>query len=114
MASKGAIRVAFEGQRSLAFGSISGTYAGVGTAFSNPIRMLEVQNLTDADLQFSVDGVNDHFVVAANQAKIYDFSSNKTSSTGLYIAEGDRIYVKTIETPTEKAVYVTAIYGEDE
>jgi len=114
MASKSAIRLAFEEQRSLAFGSISATYAGIGGAFAHPVRMLEVQNLTDADLQFSLDGVTDHFICAAKQAKIYDITANKTQDSGFYAAEGDRVYVKEIEDPTEKAVYVTVIYGEDQ
>ena len=114
MAHKSAIRLAFEEQRSLAFGSISASYAGIGTAFSHPIRMIEIQNLTDADLQFSADGVTDHFVVASRQAKIYDVTANKTEDAGFYLAEGDRIYVKEIENPTEKAVYITVMYGEDQ
>ena len=43
-----AVRMLYEPQRSLAFGSISGAYMGVGTAVTNPIRQFLIQNLTDA------------------------------------------------------------------
>jgi len=114
MANRSAIRLAFEAQRSLAFGSIGATYTGVGTSFSNPVRQLLIVNLTDADLQFSLDGVTDHFVIPATTSIIYDITANKTQDAGFYAAQGDRLYVKTLETPTEKSVYLSLIYGEDQ
>jgi hypothetical protein len=114
MAKKSAIRYAMEEQRSLAFGSISGTYAGVGTALTNPARQIFVDNATDADLQFSLDGVTDHFVVLSRSSLVSDIAANKTQDAGFYMAEGDRLYVKTIEAPTEKSVYFSVIYGEDQ
>lgn len=108
-----AIRAYFEPIRSLGFASIGGSYMGIGTAFSHPVRMLYVANLTDATLMFSLNGVEDHFALPASGPVIYDFCSNKTSKEGLYIAEGDRLYVKDIGTPTSGSVYVTVIYSRD-
>ncbi len=107
------IRVAFEPLRSAAFGSISGTYFGIGAEFSHPLRMMIVENLTNATLVFSFDGVNDHFVLPADAPIIMDFSSNKTIANGFYISEGERLYVKEVGTPSSGSVYVSAIYAKE-
>lgn len=106
-----AIRARFEEQRSLGFASISGTYAGVGSSLSNPARMVIVNNLTDATLQFSIDGITDHFVLAAQASMVLDLSSNQTREQGFFMAEGDRLYVKEIDNPTSGSVYFSVIYG---
>ena len=113
MAINLAIRLAAEPLRSLAFGSISGTYAGIGTAFVNPCRILLVQNLTDETMLFSFDGVNDHFVLPAEGFVLIDVESNKTTTGGaLNIPVGTRIYAKDAGTPpTTGAVYVSTFYG---
>lgn len=106
-----AIRMRPEPQRTLAFGSIVAGYAGVGTAISNPARIIIVQNLTDATLQFSFDGIDDHFPLVSNGHLVLDISSNKTIDTGFFLAEGDRLYVKRLGTPTSGSVYFTVLYG---
>ncbi len=112
MSSECGIRIMFEDLRSLAFGGISGTYAGVGTAFQKPVRMLKITNLTDAALIISFNGINDKDVIAANSAFIYDYGSNKSDSGG--IAEQtafERVYVREeSSSPTSGSVYVTSIY----
>lgn len=106
-----AIRARFEEQRSLAAASISSTYAGVGSSISNPARVIMVDNFTDGDLQFSLDGITDHFVVARRSGLVLDLSSNQAREAGLYLSEGDRLYVKEIENPTSGSVYFSVIYG---
>lgn len=98
-------------QKELAFGSIGAAYMGVGTAFEEPIRILLVQNLTDQLLQFSLDGIEDHFPLAANGYILLDVTANKTREQGYYVAEGTRVYVKEVSTPTAGSVYVSAFYG---
>lgn len=107
------IRMLFEPQRSIAFGAIGAAYMGVGTALNHPIRQFLIQNLTDATLQFSFDGINDHFPLPANGFFLNDISSNKTKSPGFFIAEGDRLYVKTLGVPTTGAVYFTVAFGRE-
>lgn len=109
-----AIRLAFEPVRSIDFGSISGTYMAIGTALSNPARQFLIQNLTDATLLFSLDGVNDHFALPANGFLLDDVTSNKTNSQGFYIAEGTRFYVKEVGTPSSGSVYLSIMYGIDQ
>lgn len=108
-----AIRAKFEPARSLGFALIGAAYMGVGTAFSHPVRMIIVTNRTDADLWFSLNGIDDHFMITADTAQILDVSSNKTAVTQeLYFAEGDRLYVKQVSgAPTMGAVYLSVVYG---
>jgi hypothetical protein len=107
-----ATRLLLEPVRSLAFGSIVAGYTGVGTAISNPARMLYIANLTDASLMFSFDGINDHFPLVTNGYMILDISANKTLSGHFYLAEGDRLYVKRIGVPGSGSVYFTVFYGK--
>lgn len=103
-------RVAFEPRRSIAFGSISGTYAAVGTPFSNSIRMLKVENETDVSIDISYDGSTDHDRVAASSAFIYDFVSNTPTERGTWeFPKGLQIYVK--GAPTSGSVYVIVMYA---
>lgn len=106
--------LAFEPQRTLAFGSIGGTYMGVGTVVSNPLRQFFIQNLTDATLQFSFNGIDDHFPLPANGFFLDDITTNKTANTnGFFLPEHSRLYVKQLGVPTTGAVYFTVIYGRD-
>jgi len=111
--SSTAVRIRYEPLRSLAFGSISGSYVGVGTSFANPVRILKVTNTTDADLFVSFDGINTYDVIAASSAWIYDYGSNRTDTGGqLDQALGERVYVKEVSgAPSAGAVYVTVIYA---
>ena len=96
--------------QSLAFGSISGTYALIGTT-ANAISIFELQNLTNASVTFSLDGVNDNFILPAYSGAVYDVTGNKAGDdTGLYIAKGTKVYAKSGGSPSVGAVYVTAIY----
>lgn len=106
-----AIRVAAETVKTLNFAAIGAAYMGIGTAFSNPIRLLFVQNLTDAALMFSLDGINDHFPLPALGYMILDVTTNKSLKQGWFIAEGQRVYVKNLAVPTSGDVYVSAFYG---
>ncbi len=107
------IRLRFDPVRTLAFGSISGTYMGVGAALDVPARQIFIQNLTDATLMFSFNGVDDHFPLPENGFLLNDITSNKTISSGFFLAEGERLYVKEVGTPTSGSVYFTVMYGSD-
>lgn len=113
MSALSSIRVAFENLRSLAFGSISGTYVGVGTPFENPVRLICIDNATNANILVSTNGTDDHTFVAANGFKLFDLGTNR-SETGstLEIPSNTRVYVKQESgAPTSGTVYVTAIYA---
>lgn len=114
MSQSQAIRLVPEAARSLAFGSIAAGYTGIGTAISNPVRILHIQNLTDVILMFSYDGINDHFPLASNAYLLLDITANKSRDHGFYLAEGTRIYVKQDGVPASGSVYVTVYYGSIE
>lgn len=109
------VRVRYEPLRSILFSSISGTYASIGLPFSNPVRILKVTNFTDVNVLISLNGVDDHDIVALNGFFLYDYSSNKSSSGGLLEQpQGDRIYVKAEASdnlPSMGRVYVTVVYA---
>lgn len=112
MATSNSVLIRYENLRSLAFGSIGAAYVGVGAAFDNPIRILKVNNRTNADLLISFNGIDDMDFIGANSAYVYDFTANKSDPGGL--AEqpaGVRFYVKQASgAPTSGSIYVTAIY----
>jgi hypothetical protein len=109
------VRARYEPLRSILFSGISGVYAGVGLPFENPVRILKVTNNTDKNILVSLDGINDHDIVAANGFFLYDYTSNKSNSGGLLEQpQGDRIYVKAEAAdnlPTIGTLYVTVVYA---
>lgn len=114
MAANLPIRMVFEPQRTLGFAAIGAAYMGVGTAVDHPIRQFFIQNLTDVTLQFSFDGIHDHFPLPANGFFLDDVTSNKSSvSAGFYLAQGDRLYVKQLGVPTTGSVYFSVMYGRE-
>ncbi len=115
MSSSNAQIARFETLRSLAFGSISGTYAAIGSAFLNASRSLDIENLSDVTMTFSMDGVNDHFVIPAQAGKILDFSSNRGANANLLVVPANTVvYVKqTSGAASMGSVYVTNIYASN-
>ena len=106
-----AIKLNYEPIRSLGFGSIVAGYTAIGTALVKPAVIFSIQNLTDKQLMFSFDGVNDHFTLSPNGVYNVDCNANKSDRSGaLYLPEGTIIYVKRVGTPTTGAVYVTVGY----
>lgn len=98
--------------RSLAYTGISSSYAPIGIPLSNPTRILLVQNLTNATLTFSYDGVNDHFVLPANGFKLTDITTNELPQAGgFFVSRGTQMSVKTNGTPSSGSVYVSAEYA---
>lgn len=96
-----------ESLKSLAFGSISGTYALVGI-ISNPSQVYFVQNLTNALVTFSQDGVTDHFVLPSNGFLLIDVGSNKGLYETLSFQQNTSLYVK--GTVASGSVYLTSFY----
>lgn len=106
------IKLEPETLRSLAFGSISSSYAALGSQISNPARILMFQNFTDVDLLFSFDGINDHLILPSDGFLLLDVTANKTREQGFYIQEGKQIYVKdTGSAASSGSAYLTVFYG---
>lgn len=108
-----ALRLNFEPIRTLAFGAIGGAYMGIGTPIDHPARQIKVDNLTDAELLFSINGIDDHFILPANGFLILDITTNQSLvGAGFYLGQGSRLYVKQSEVPTQGAVYFSVIYAD--
>lgn len=109
-----AIRMVPEAVRSLGFASIGAAYMGVGTSLDYPARIIVIQNLTDKEVMFSFDGIDDHIPLPTRGHLVLDISANKTLSTGFFMAEGQRLYVKHAgSAPASGNVYFSAFHGVD-
>jgi len=100
--------------RTIAFGAIGVGYTAVGAVFSHQMRIISIKNLTNADLLFSFDGINDHEVVPAGTGVVYDFCTNSTGYAGALMAMGTTLFVKQSQVPTSGSVYLTCFYGYGE
>ena len=97
--------------RTLAHGSISGTYAAVGTPFAYNARIICITNNTDGDMLFSIDGVNDNLFVAATSFKLFDISTNRMNLPNVYsFGIGLQFFVKQSTAPSKNSVYIEVIY----
>ena len=105
------IKLNVEPVRSIAYGSTGASYVGVGTSLERPVRMILLQNLMDATMMVSFNGIDDHLPLAGNGYLILDVTANKTVDTGFFLSEGTRIYVKRVGVPTEGSIYFTVFYG---
>lgn len=107
-----AIGVSFKAEnlRTIAFGSISGTYAAIGSSFSNPITMIYIVNNTDVLLTFTYNNSVDQWVIPATTSIVLDISTNKSSHANIQaLPTGTTIYVK--GAPTLGTVYLSAFYA---
>jgi len=108
-----AIKLYPEALRSIAFGSVSGTYAKLGTALSNPSRQYYLVNGLNVMITLSWDGSTDHFVVPAGSYILLDVTSNASLPGGvLSIAQGTQTWVKqTSGAAGSGSVYLSSFYG---
>lgn len=98
--------------RSLGFGSISGSYAAVGTSLTFPARLVCITNGTDGDMLFSIDGVNDYLFVAASSFKLFDLQTNRLNEQQQWVLPiGTQFYVKESSVPTKNSVYIEVLGG---
>ena|ERR1700685_870883 len=103
-------RIRYEPLRSLAFGDISGTYAAVGDPFGNAVRMIMIDNLTDANITISFDGINDHLIIASSSGRVLDYATNRVGPVDqLEQSEGTIVYVK--GDPSVGSIYVSVVYA---
>ena len=99
--------------RSLAFGSISASYAAVGSPLANPCRIVCCTNNTAGDMFFSNDGTNDKLFVAAGSFKLFDITTNHrpVNEDDLVFATGTQWSVRQSTAPVSGSVYVEALHA---
>ena len=107
-------RANLEPLRSLAFGSISGSYAKVGSALSHPARLMCITNDTEGNMLFSRDGSTDEIFVAAGSFKLFDITSNArpANQSDLVFQIGTQFYVKQLEAPVSGSVFIEILYAQ--
>ena len=108
-------KIKFDTLRSLAFGSISGTYAAVGSPFTVNPRIICITNNTDADMIFSDDNTNSigNFYLAKGTFKLFDLTANMDPNIDdtLLLPIGTTIYVKQAAAPSTGNVIVEIVYA---
>lgn len=103
-------RAQFDAVREVAFGGISGTYAVVGGPLTDHARIVIFTNSSNVEVYISDDGINNKLRMAANSFKLIDFSTNKISDDGLFVAIGTQFYVKQVAgAPASGGVWIEVI-----
>jgi len=98
--------------RSLAFGSISGSYAAVGTPLLYPSRIIIITNKTDKDMLFSTNGTDDNFIVPSGTSQLIDLNTNRDGNKYSFVfPTGTQFYVMQVSAPGSGSVYIASIYG---
>ncbi len=108
------IIVSVDAYRSLAFGSISGTFAAVGTPFAHPMRLVKIINTCNTDMIISFDGTNNNDYIPAGAFTLYDLATNEVDQAGWFFRIGTQVYVKQATAPGSGSVFVIALYGQGE
>lgn len=117
------VTVRVDNLRSLAFGSVSGTYAKLGTAFTHRMRVVKITNNTNGDMFLAFtsgntplsDATQDNVFVPAGGFTLYDFTSNSESSGSPFVFEiGTQVWVRQSSAPTSGSVYIECVYGKGE
>lgn len=106
------VKAIFQPLRSLAFGSISGTYAAVGTPITVPFRLFRINNATAGNMIFSTNGTTDMIFIQSGAAVIYDISTNRELEPVFAFPALTQFYVKQSTAPVSGAVYIEVIYGQ--
>lgn len=98
--------------RSLAAGSIGAGYTAIGSPISFMVRMILIQNLTDASVMFSFTGNTDHFALPAGGFLLLDLTANQIADSGFFVSEGTQMFAKQIGVPSTGSVYISAFYAK--
>lgn len=101
--------------RTLAYTSISGSYAAVGTGFNVEARIICITNNTDADMIFSLDpAVTDgQLYLPKGTFKLFDVTTNMNPNIDdtVVFEIGTTVYVKQASSPGSGNVIVEILYA---
>ena len=100
--------------RTVANGSVTGTYAAVGSPFAYPARIICFTNTTNEDMLFSMDGTTDQLIVPAGSFKLFDITTNHrpVNQDDFCFANGTQWYVKYAAAPNTGAIYIEVVYAQ--
>lgn len=111
-------RADYEDNKTLAFGSISGSWAKLGSPTSNTIRMLIGANGTDGDLYLGwsddpsdpdTEPTKNGPVILAGTSLVVDVTANMEAQgeDAYVVSKGTQFWIKQITAPTQKSVYLS-------
>lgn len=100
--------------RTVAFGSITGSYTAVGSPLADQARIICFTNNTNADVFFSMDGTTDQIIVVAGGFKLFDITTNHrpVNQDDFCFPIGTQWYVRYSSAPTSGAIYIEVIYAQ--
>lgn len=105
----------FEAFRSLLFGSISGTFAAVGSILTNPLRLIKILNTGNADVIISFDQVTNHIYLPATSFDLYDLNANQSPDCEFKLQANTQVYAKQASGALSSGgIYVMGVYGVGE
>lgn len=102
-------KVQFNPIGTVAFGSITGTYAAFGPPMPGHARIIRISNDSNEDVLISADGVTDNLRIASNSFLLLDFSANKIQDDGLFVAMGVQFYIKYVSAPSSGSIWIEVI-----
>lgn len=106
----------FNSSQTLAFGSISASYAKVGVVFPDAVRAFRLINNTDGDMFWALtngstplsDGTQDNEFTPAGSYVLYDIASNAFQNAPIEIPQNTQVWVRQSSAPSKNSVYVTS------
>lgn len=105
----------FDTLRSLAFGSITGSYQPLGGAILNQWRSFKLTNTCNQNMLISFDGgINDNIILPANSFVLYDIATNanQDAAQALTLSIGTQFSIKaeSILPSVGGSVYLEGFY----
>lgn len=100
----------FDTLRSVAFGSITTSYAIVGTPITTPAVAVTFKNNTNGIILVSTDGINDMLVYPGLSYGVYDIRTNAPNATDYLLPSNTPFLVKySGSAPTSGSFYIEVV-----
>jgi len=100
----------FDTLRSVAFGSITASYAIVGTSLAESAVAISFKNTTNGIIYLSTDGINDMVAIPPSWGAVYDIRTNAPNMADFLLSKGTAFLIKySGSAPTSGSFYIEAI-----
>ncbi len=107
----------FDTLRTENFSTIGATFESIGPPLSNRWRAFRITNVTDQNLIFSLDGINDQIFVPSFGFVLYDLSANLPPfgvENNLVFPIGTQFFVRYVDEPESGDVYIEGMFIKGE
>ena len=103
----------FDTLRSVAFGSLTTSYAILGSVLPSPAVAVAFKNNTNGIVLVSFDGINDMLVYPGLSYGVYDIRTNAPSTVDYLLSKGTPIMVKySGSAPTSGSFYAEVLLAQ--